>query len=322
MVGGPAMSARKEGGGAARPSGGGDIYSYRPIRKMVTDPALVAEVLEFCRPLAAAVHPENADQARHLMGALFLISQWARQRGMQMKASVVLHPQNVRKWILSENQNRKHSWQKGSLRWIRKAAVASGVDGWAQNRIVLPRGGPAPPYDAQQEESYRQQASQKYRPNRQEWMLIAAGSLGFGLSGREIQQIRRDDLEDMGGGRVAVRVGGRNPRLVPGRKLWTPTALLAAEAADGDSDGGPLITAVGAHHVYDIAKKFTARDRGGLSLPRARSTWLAAHLRAGTPLPALRKIAGPVSADTLNALLAHAADDLDDDTAARQAMGP
>ena len=41
-----------------------------------------------------------------------------------------------------------------------------------------------------------------------------------------------------------------------------------------------------------------------LSLRRARATWLTAHLVAGTPPLVLRKIAGPVSAATMDDLLA------------------
>ena len=40
-----------------------------------------------------------------------------------------------------------------------------------------------------------------------------------------------------------------------------------------------------------------------LSLRRARSTWLTAHLEAGTSLPVLREVAGPLAAATLDDLL-------------------
>ena len=40
-----------------------------------------------------------------------------------------------------------------------------------------------------------------------------------------------------------------------------------------------------------------------LSLRRARATWLTAHLEAGTPLPVLREMAGPLATATLDDLL-------------------
>ena len=296
------------------------IDSYQPMRKTVKDPALTAEVLAFCRPLAAAAHPATADEAGDLMGALFPHAQWARMAGMPLKAEVVLHPQNVRKWIAGENHDRARGWKRHAFHSLQKAALAARVDGWAKHRIVLPREGPARPYDASEELSYRQQSAQKHRLNRHEWMLIAAGSLGLGLAGPELKLVCRADFKDMGDGRVAVHVGGRNPRLVPCRKLWTPIASEAAEAADNDQE--PLIGADGRNHVYHIAGKFASRDGKGLSLPRARATWLAAHLAEETPLPALCKIAGPVSADTLKALMAVLAAGLDDRTAARQGLRP
>ena len=45
----------------------------------------------------------------------------------------------------------------------------------------------------------------------------------------------------------------------------------------------------------------------GLSLRRARNTWLTAHLHAETPLLALREMAGPLDVATLNGLLAASA---------------
>ena len=57
-----------------------------------------------------------------------------------------------------------------------------------------------------------------------------------------------------------------------------------------------------------------------LSLRRARSTWLAAHLVAGTPLPALRAIAGRLSAYRLDMLLAALGDSLDAEAAAVQGL--
>ena len=41
-----------------------------------------------------------------------------------------------------------------------------------------------------------------------------------------------------------------------------------------------------------------------LSLRRARATWLTAHIVAETPLLVLRRIAGPLSAATMDDLLA------------------
>ncbi len=77
----------------------------------------------------------------------------------------------------------------------------------------------------------------------------------------------------------------------------------------------------------DRAKRSTEDARhsegfGHLYLTRARSTWLQAHLLAGTPLAALRVIAGPLSLNTLTQLLSVATQNVDPEDAARQGLKP
>jgi len=98
------------------------------------------------------------------------------------------------------------------------------------------------------------------------------------------------------GGRLAVQVSGRHARLAPVRNPYTVLARRAVEQTDADAR---LVgEGVGRNIVYELAKRIGE----GLSLRRARVTWLTAHVEAGTALPVLRTIAGPVSADTLNTI--------------------
>ena len=88
--------------------------------------------------------------------------------------------------------------------------------------------------------------------------------------------------------------------------------------------GGRFYASSNPSSVYALAEKFAGRE-ARLSLRRARSTWLAAHLFAGTPLWALRLAAGPVSASTLSALLeavAAADPDRGEQAAVQEALGP
>ena len=52
------------------------------------------------------------------------------------------------------------------------------------------------------------------------------------------------------------------------------------------------------------------------SLRRGRSTWLLAHIFAGTPLHVVQHVAGSLSGNTLTELLQYSKPTLDDDTAA------
>ena len=74
---------------------------------------------------------------------------------------------------------------------------------------------------------------------------------------------------------------------------------LVAERPDGSTR---FVTASDRNAAGRIAASLPIAD--GMSLRRARATWLTAHLVAGTPLPVLREIAGPLSVATLDDLLA------------------
>ena len=136
------------------------------------------------------------------------------------------------------------------------------------------------------------------------------------MTGADAVRSVPEDLVELGGGRLAVRVRGRNPRVVPIRAEYTSLAREAAQAAEGakfvqgDNDNAAALVAAKIAGRPGPAHKVTH-----LSLRRARNTWLVAHLRANTPWLALRVIAGPVSAYKLNALMAHVAEGFDPDEA-------
>ena len=131
-------------------------------------------------------------------------------------------------------------------------------------------------------------------------------------------QVGPGDLVEMGDGRLAVDVSGRNPRVVPIRGDYTETLREAAEEAAGQAK---FFSGKHKNAALYIAEKLIVEGLGGLSILRSRSTWLTAHLVAGTPLGALRKIAGPLSVRTLNSLVDAAAETLTPEEAARQGLG-
>ena len=80
-----------------------------------------------------------------------------------------------------------------------------------------------------------------------------------------------------------------------GIRVWFPseptTPPLVTEAAKLVGTGR-FVTATHRTAVYMLCRQL-AFDGQGLSVRRARSTWLVAHLHAATPLSVLRRIAGP-----------------------------
>ena len=142
--------------------------------------------------------------------------------------------------------------------------------------------------------------------------------MGGGLRGMEAALVRPDDLVEWDGARLAVAVPGPHSRLVPVRDSCTDLLRRASELAEADQ---PFIATAGNNAVYTTASRVRVEGLGQLSLSRARSTWLTAHLRAGTPLAALRVIAGPLSMNTLCDLAEAAALAVDPREAVEQAMG-
>ena len=83
---------------------------------------------------------------------------------------------------------------------------------------------------------------------------------------------------------------------------------------------GPFIRAASRNAVFIAAERVMVHGFGHLEFARARSTWLKAHLEAGTSLPALRAIAGPLSMNTLDALIGPISEALTPEAAAAEGL--
>ena len=138
---------------------------------------------------------------------------------------------------------------------------------------------------------------------------------GAGMRGPErgtptIGAAETGDLQGVRGGRLAVLVRGRNARLVPIRECWTPAVRQAVSLVSQRSEPCDRFiistdrNACGCGSGAARAANSVSIGSARMSLRRARATWLTAHLLAETPLVVLRRIAGPLSAATLDDLLA------------------
>ena len=124
------------------------------------------------------------------------------------------------------------------------------------------------------------------------------------MRGPEIGTTEIGDVTEVGAGRLVVQVRGRDARIVPIRACWTDTARRAIRLVrDRAESCERFIVAQDRNAAVRAANRVAVGDTS-LSLRRARATRLTAHLEAGTPLPVLREAAGPLSAATLDDLLA------------------
>ena len=115
------------------------------------------------------------------------------------------------------------------------------------------------------------------------------------------------------GGRFAIRV---DDQLIPIRAPYTELARRIKGSA-----GDTFVTAKNRSAVSTIARRIKDSNGDGLSLRRARVTWIAAHLVVATPLAALRKLAGPLGGPTLTALLDYTSSELDPEEALEMGWG-
>ena len=229
----------------------------------------------------------------------------------------MLCPANVEYWALEANAHRSLVWQRHTRWLLRRVGRAVFADGWAKAPVGEPIGRrpPSSPYTSGDEAAFRLSACLPARvePAGRRW--VVAATLGAGLLSPAIATADAGAIVDLGDGRLGVRVGGGHPRVVPIRADYTP---LVSEAAELVGDGC-FVRATHRTAVYMLCRQVGISGRT-LSVRRARSTWLVAHLQAGTPLSVLRRIAGPLSGDTLTALLAAAAADLDPVEAALEGL--
>lgn len=174
----------------------------------------------------------------------------------------------------------------------------------------------AAPYDSIDEIAFVRAARLAGRFNRAGRLWVVGGSFGGGLYGTELALARVDDFEETESRRLIVRTKGPKARLVPIRLAHT---RLVREALDL-AHNGRFIKATGRNSVYRLSRELDSGDGKGLSLRRARSTWLQAHLVAGTSLATLRWLAGPISATTLAELRSKAANLLNNETAVAEGL--
>ena len=299
------------------------IASWRPKNPSAQDEADLPVVLPVVRRWVTATVPGSAPTAMLLMRATTGLALWGWHELGTLKAGVVLHIQNIEFWsmIYMRRMGKADTWRHNTRSALRRVGKTMTPEIWPFR--PTPMGGRpfALPYEADEERTFMLLADLPRR-NRAGRLWLVCASLGAGMTGAEAVLSLPDDLVELGGGRLAVRVRGLNPRVAPMRDAYTLLARRALEAAEGSK----FLRSNSPNGAALIAQKIMGDPRSDpevtkLSLRRARNTWLAAHLKADTPWLALRVIAGPVGSVKLTALIGHSAEGLDPDDAVRQGLG-
>ena len=289
------------------------LERWRPIKWSESNLRILEPLLPTVRSWVEQAKPGTATKARRFLLAASGMAVWAYQSFGNIDPTVVFHPSNVETWAMGVCVDRSLRWRESTRSRLRTLGQVVNPDGWPAATPKVGRQPIAQPYTTLEEKVFRLVCGLPGRANRSQRLWIVCGSLGAGLRGVEIAAAHTRDLESIGDGRLAVRIRGNNPRLAPIRKNYTDLARAATSASATDrflpTDGG------------DVVHTTARRLRPALSFRRARSTWLVAHLTAGTPLGAMLKISGPLATSTLDELLPFASDALDEQTAAMGALG-
>ena len=263
------------------------------------------------RDWVAKAEPRNPYSARRLLRTTAKLTVWAYHTWGTTDVTVVLDPRNVEYWVMSVNAQQSPTWRENVRGALRAVGRAANPEGWLPPSPQVGRTTVAAPYDSIDETAFVRAAKLAGRVNRAGRLWVVGGSFGGGLHGSELALATVDDFEETAGGRLVVRTKGLSARLVPILRAHTEVVREALDHACN----GRFIKATGRNRAYRIGSALDSGDGKGLSLRRARSTWLQAHLVAGTSLAALRWLAGPISPNTLAALLPEAANLLDNETA-------
>lgn len=282
------------------------VAGWRPAN-LVASKATLESVLPLARVWVLAANPTDGHDARRLLRAVTGILIWGHRVVGTVDPATVLDPDTVEVWVMHVNKSRSRMWRHVARGALRRVGRAVHPDGWPPAPQAIRRAETTTPYDFGEEQTFRLSAGLRGRVDRAARLWVTAATLGAGLSGPELVAGRVGDVTELASGLV-IEVRGRNARLAPVRRVWTDSIVEAVKAA-GLSDG--FVTAQGRNTVHSVAQRLAPVNGDALSLSRARATFLTAHLAAGTSLPALRMIAGPVSMGTLDVLVGVAGEGLD-----------
>ena len=232
---------------------------------------------------------------------LLRLTSWATSEGLPLEREAVLDPDTVERFCqLSLANARSRATFRSDLRRMGPLLTRSAP--WEPRPVVMATRNVALPYSPSEVELLRSDATNQPTPARLRGAraLLALG-LGAGLDGRWVARVEARSVSRRGLV-VEVRVGDPAARLVVVRAEWEDEVIDLARTAGSDYLIGGRSEA--RNRVADLAKRL-ARPAGHprLSPARLRSTWLLAHLEAGTRLPELCCAAGLQGFEVLSDLM-------------------
>ena len=281
------------------------IQSWVPVSLDMRDPRIAEVVVPATRAMVAAVPPKTPNAARKRLGAVALLLDLT-SRSVGSVSPGVIGPRNVKKLLHDEYKEKSQGWKWGVRNELVCVGRALNPMPWGDKLPSIGQVSFSLPYSAEEEDLLRRGCRLPGASNPAARLWAVSAPIGVGMSGPETLGAETSDVCDLGNGRLVVQVRGRRPRLVPVRECWTDAvseAVACVNRRGGSSTR--FITANGRSATREIARRVPCGIEGGMSLRRARATWVAAHLIADTPLPALKMLAGTLSIQVVYELLSY-----------------
>lgn len=288
------------------------VIGWLPLTARAMDTAALAAVQPEVQACLRLVAPPGRAQAQDLLRAMYLYLPWVLRNRETLARSVVWHPHTVDDYLDDIKDERSVEWRQNHRTFLKRIGQRVNPTGWPR-KAPLARSPFAEPYNAAMEGSLCLAAELRCLQQGSAAEIFATvASLGAGMAGTEIPGIEPRHIINLTEDRLAISVFGEFERVAPIRAPYTRLAEMAIDATAGRPFfPKPANPKTSNNAVYRAAERVAVQNAGHLSFPRARNTWLVAHLRAGTELRHLEKISRPVKADTLTALLKIAANDID-----------
>ena len=295
------------------------IALWRPRTPLADDDATDQELQALVRRLVTIAGPTDESSAKLWIRVVANALMWADRELGTVDPNFVLHPSNVQACALDPAHDWTNEWRRTSRSALRRVGRAVCPDLWPDMPKIIGKKGASEPYTATDEFLFCEAALIEDKKSRQERLWLTGAPLGAGLSIAAASKLGPQDLVDLDGSRLGIRVHGDHERIVPIRDRYTDLVLEARKLC-GDR---PLFVPSDTEaRPYNLAAKIQVEGLGRLRASRARATFVCAHIRHGTSLKDLHEYLGRVTGDYLLQMLDHCTGSVDPLDAANRGLGP
>lgn len=263
------------------------------------------EIGPVVRSWVIAVEPGHRSRAQQLLSAASALAAWCCEQAIPLRADTALRDSTIERFCAyAERSDRFSATTRATIRSrLRCIAAALRVPGNAPPAPVVPRTRIKAPYSQAEVAGLWRLTTVQANPQRRRRLeALLACSLGAGCGPEDFRSLGPEDVERHGDA-VLVTLHGPRPR-----QVWVLAAYAAAvEAAAKACDESRMIGGRKADRRSVTTGLLTRIDTDP-ALPtiepgRLRSTWLLAHLEAGTRLDILMAAAGVSSPTSIADLL-------------------